>query len=52
MHALKVLMVGTAEECVDVATELAEQQDIDANIFTAMADYAATNSHEFDSVSI
>jgi hypothetical protein len=52
MHALKVLMVGTAEECVDVATELAEQQDIDANIFAAMADYAATNSHEFDSVTM
>ena len=50
MKALKVLMVGTPDECVDVATELAEQQHLDATIFTAMADYAMNNSYEFDSV--
>jgi hypothetical protein len=50
MRALKTLMVGAEDECVDVASELAEQQGISAEVFTAMAKYAATNSCEFDSV--
>jgi hypothetical protein len=50
MRALKALMVGAEDECVDVASELAEQQGISAEVFTAMAKYAATNSCEFDSV--
>jgi hypothetical protein len=50
MRALKALMAGAEDECVDVAPELAEQQGISAEVLTAMAKYAATNSCEFDSV--
>lgn len=50
MRTLKTPMVGADDECVDVASELAEQQGISAEVFTAMAKYAATNSYELDSV--